>query len=204
MFIIVIKDIFILETSTMLTMNVLHNCYQSGCNQCFYVCLAIDMFTDSNYYKIGIILLNAVTFTIILCICIAEFSRDYWLLKHFNYDNNFSNNNLNNYKNNITHTSLFENLYDYNNRLNYRYKYILYIFIINFVFSSVYLIIYRFDYKTIISLLFFGICGFQRLYDGYCIVKKSHLDNLAYSLLLKEYMSFNQINKNKIINNNVL
>ena len=185
MFMVAIKDIFIMETSTMLIINVLHNCYQSGCNQCFYVCLAIDMFTDSNYYKIGIILLDAVAFTIILCIYIIEFSRDYLLLKYFNYDRNFPNNNLNNYKNNSIHTSLFENLNDYNNRLNNRYKYILHIYIINFVFSSIYLIIYRFDYKTIISLLFFGICGFQRLYDGYHIVKRSYENKLAYSIFFE-------------------
>jgi hypothetical protein len=204
MFLVAIKDIFIMKTSTMLILNVLHNCYQAGCNQCFYVCLAIDMFTYSDYYKICIIMLNAVTFVAILCIYIIEFSRDYWLLKYFNYNIDFPNNNLNNYKNNSIYTSLFENLNDYNHRLYSRYKYGIYLYIINFIVSSIYLIVYRFDYKTIASLLFFGICGFQRLYDGYCIVKKSYTNKLAYSIFLKEYMSFNLINKNKIINNNVL
>ena len=64
----------------------------------------------------------------------------------------------------------------------------------NFVLSGTYIAYFNFlDLSTITSYFSFALLILSKLYDSYCIGKKSHKNNIALSAYMKEPLLFNTI-----------
>jgi len=180
-------------TSSMLVLTVPHLCNVLSCNHCIYVCQILDMLTFSDPIKIILIVLNTGTFAALLMILIVELPRDCWSVKYLAYDETNLETNIEKYRKNKNYEYIFTAMDYWNTRLLTIYTRGLIVYLLNMILSSIYLVYYMFDYKTILSLLFFNICGSEMMYNGYIIANKSCKNKMIYSKLLNKNMSFNKI-----------
>ena len=177
---------------TMLSLFVSQKCIDNNITR---VCSLEDNATTDDIYHQIVLSLNSFTLLVFIYLYYVELRRENFCVKHFDIDHTVPDNNIINIIDTIPDTKckiLKINKHYYN-----VVKILLLIYGINFI--SSFGIIFDEDRRngstTYTGFLSFTLLVGSKLWDSYCVSRKSFLKNTIQSSYLKEYSSFNILDR---------
>ena len=186
--------IFILQfykivMGTMLSLFVSQKCIND--DKTIRICsLKDNLLTDDIYHQI-VLGLNCATLLLFIYLYSVELKRENYCIKQFDIDHTYPDNNI------ITIIDSKPGVKSKINKINKHYynvaKLMVFVYFINFV--SSFGIVFDEDKRngstTYTGFLSFTLLVGSKLWDSFCVSRKSYLKNTIQSSYLKEYSSFN-------------
>tara|TARA_Y100000590_G_C15517014_1_gene937786 strand:- start:200 stop:919 length:720 start_codon:yes stop_codon:yes gene_type:complete len=194
-----ISGLFVLElykitTGTLLSLFVPQKC---GDN----ICTVSDNLNNTNPYHLIVLYTNLISMTLFLSYYIIELYREEWCVKNLDVDNNYSDNYLKN---------IIEKLPNLNKKMDKLNKYYYYSFNLNCFFYvinlSISIKLLNDNYHssaTISSFCSFVLLVLMKMYNSYGVSRISIKDDKMMSAFIKEFISFNVIDKDLLIKKNL-
>lgn len=179
-------EIFKVAMASFLSISVVQKCDQSICS------FSENIKRNSNYGRIviGVNIVNILAFSILYFI---EFKREMFMIRYLDVNKYFGDYHLPTVINNYEDIKL--NLIKYNNKYYLSTKVLLSITGLNWILSGVLVFGSYYSVKTVTSFATNILLVITKLTDAYSISKESSKKNYGLSAYIKEYTSFNTIDK---------
>jgi hypothetical protein len=160
------------------------------CND--HVCTFIENLYNYDPYNIFVVICNFLTLFYFIILYYIELTRENWMIKHLDYNNNENEYHLYNYVK--EYSKLYNKLLIHNKKYAITYFYLKYIFIFNFIFSSIIILKYNYlDYSTVSGLLTNLILCWNKVIKGNSLAYRSMKEGIGLSYYNINYISFNAI-----------
>ena len=184
-------EIFKVTMASFLSMSVIQNCEGVVCSY------AENIHRNSIYgdFVVGINILNILSFAILY---FFEFNREMFLIEFLDIDKQVGDYHLPNVLD--SYTPIKQKLRKYNHIYYYCTRVLLLLTSINWITSGILVFKSFYSFKTITSYLTNILLIITKLSDSFIISKQSYKYNYGLSAYIKEYTSFNVIDKDHINN----
>lgn len=170
----------------------------NGTTNVMHVCTFSENFTNLIDFNTFVLAFNFFTLGYFIYLYYVELIRERWMINNLDYDKEKPDDNILFLK--TTHPSIIEQLQIYNKQYMKAYKYIYIIYIINFVSSAVLVIyFYYYDYRTITALLTNTALCSNKLRIGRNLAIQSYKKEFAYSFYNVKNISFNEVDRRLLI-----
>ncbi len=161
--------------------------------------------TKLEWYIIGLIIINLISWFWFIVVMIFELFRELWLIRTFDYSRKYSSVHLTKYKSD--YPEIFH-LLEWYNTIYYKFYLITkWICIINNLYSWIVIIYFRYaSYKTITALFTNSWICYSKVSKGLQIGKDCKTQGIGYSYHNTQNLSFNRIDariKKHISNSNI-
>lgn len=164
-----------------------------ACND--HLCSMEENFTNLITYNKFVIAFNFTTLFYFIILYYYEIKREYWMIRHLEYDKNENEYNLQKYEK--SYPKIINRLITYNKNYATLYYFLRYIYLCNIIFSAVLLFYYYYlDYRTATTFITNVILCWTKVMKGYSLSVQSRDENIAISYYNIKYISFNAIDPN--------